>query len=341
MTTLIATAPRVLAWTGDATPAVLDTVTAALRMLHEAHRIQLVEHGDGADIVHTIGLAPVEAQRRTRRVHTVDHIELRSDRMQPANRWMRRLRHHVPPGAVLVAHGRTAGRVLVESGLAPGESVLCLPLVHPLQSPAGGFSQHIRAQVRQELGLTPGTRLILGTAPDASRRAAREWAQAVQQRCPTGVLAGHLLLAGEDAWQIRLAGGAVLSDRFPCGHLLSAADVFVAAARGLDAHCLGMDAAASGLPLVAVTTDAAAESVFARGNGHVVRPRAQQIARAVALLLDTGLPARHAPSAPTAAEGIAEVARGLLGAYRRALSLPLRTRTASNHDGHTPYTALG
>jgi hypothetical protein len=341
MATLIATAPRVLAVPGDATPAVLETVTAALRMLHEAHRIRLVEADDGADSVHTIGLTSTGTRDGTRRVHTVDHIELRSDRLEPVSRWVRRQRRHVPPGTVLVAHGRTAGRMLVESGLARGESVLCLPHVHPLHDDVHGFSPQARARVRRELGITPGTRLILGTAPDASRRTARGWAEAVQLRCPTGVLAGHLLPAGDDSWQIRLAGADVLSERFPCAHLFSAADLFVAAARALDAHCLGVDAAASGLPLVAVTTDAAAESVLASGNGHVVRPRSDQIARAVALQLNAGLPARHAPASPSPPEGVAEVARGLLGAYRRALSIPLRTRTASSHDGNALRIAFG
>jgi hypothetical protein len=300
-------------------------------MLSEAERIRIVGSEQDADVVHTIGTVNVRTPGSGRRVHTVDHIPLRTGQLAPAAWWVRNVRHDVPRTASWLTHGRTAGRLLVDAGVAPGERVYCLSLLPPLSrltwlSPALP-NRSTRAAIRNLLGIAPGVRLVLGVEPTTSRPGAGEWAAAVAGLRRPDVAVVQIRPgqnADADFWRVRLATGRELPDALGLAELLVAADLYVAAGHGLAACNPGTAAVASGLPLIAVTTDSAAELVRSGTTGYVVPPRADCVARAVDAQVEAGLPARGLTGGdPPQAPRLAELAHELLAAYRRALSSPL------------------
>jgi glycosyltransferase involved in cell wall biosynthesis len=105
--------------------------------------------------------------------------------------------------------------------------------------------------------------------------------------------------------------------------LLPAADLFVAAGLGLTACNPAAAAVAAGVRVIAAATDSAAELVRFGRTGLVVPPSPSAIAAAVVAGLDGVLPRTDGRTVPSGGESPVRVlARGLLGAYRRAVVSP-------------------
>jgi hypothetical protein len=238
-----------------------------------------------------------------------------------------------------LTHGRTAGRVLVDSGVARGERVHCLPLLSDPDAksshPDAGLARPERAvagersRARRELGLAPGMRLVVGAASTGGRSVARGWPRAVAELRRLDVVIGLAELvdgepAGDRPVLVHIAGRPAVG--LPLPELLAAVDVFVATGNDLNGYCHGVAATAASAPIIAVTTDSAAELVLAGAVGHIVRPRAELVAQAVAAQLDAGIPVRSRATTGLDGTGAAELARGLLRAYRRVLSVPAYAR---------------
>jgi hypothetical protein len=322
--------------TGNATHGVARGVLAALDMLNDAGRIHLVTDGSRVDIVHTVGtIGTVVAHRDlpADRVHTVDRIPLRGSRLAPAGWWIRQHRGSLPPGALWLTHGHTAGRILVDSGVARGERVHCLPLLSHLDARPTGPGRAAggeRSRARRDLGLAPGMRLVLGALPSGGRPGAREWPRAVADLHRPDVVVGLADLPDTEPADgqlvlVHVAGRPAVG--LPLEDLLAAVDVYVAAGNDLNGFCHGVAATAAGAALIAVTTDSAAELVLAGRAGHVVRPRSDLVAQAVAAQLDAGVPVRSRPvTGVSEVTGVGELACALLRVYRRVLSVPAGAR---------------
>ncbi|NMH96650.1 glycosyltransferase [Pseudonocardia acidicola] len=294
----------------------------AVELLLGAGRLRLARPGERADLLHTVGEVDGDAGLAAYRVHTVDRIPLRGHELVATRRWARRERRRAARCAVWLTHGRTAGRIVVEAALAPGERVRCLPVLSPWHAPGAGSRDGGAAErgaVRRELGIRPGVRLVVGVVPARRTAMLGDWAAAVER------------LGRSDVHVLRLSGEAGRAPAHPAGRLplpalLEAADLFVAAGQDLSAVSPGVSALAMGLPVVAVTTDSAAELVTSGLNGNVVAPRDDAIADAVAAHLDEARPPRRV--VPTADDRPAAhaLARGLLEIYRQALSGPGTSR---------------
>jgi hypothetical protein len=300
-------------------------LSAALAMLSEARRVRLAEPGQVADIVHTVGVESDRVSRFARRVHTVDCIPLRAGHLTPPTWWVLRERRRASVTAAWLTHGRTAGRLLVDAGVAPGDRVHCLPLLSPLESartqPAGGQ----RGEVRDLLGVAPGVRLVVGVGPAAHSRRGGNWPETLIDLERRDLLVAQIRSvdpASSDEYSVRI-GTRWLGQTLSTAQLLAAADVFVAAGRTLDACSAAAVALAQGLPVIAVTTDAAAELVVAGCTGFVVPPRARAVAKAVIAQLETGLPPRSTTVITVDhAHRVADLAHTLLAVYRHVLDVP-------------------
>jgi glycosyltransferase involved in cell wall biosynthesis len=77
-----------------------------------------------------------------------------------------------------------------------------------------------------------------------------------------------------------------------------------------------------GLPVVAVTTDGAAELVSSGCTGHVVASRVAAVAAAVAALLDEARPPRRAGAVADSRPSRADLALRLLEVYGQAVAWP-------------------
>jgi hypothetical protein len=298
---------------------------AALAMLSEARRVRLAEPGQIADIVHTVGVESNRASRLSRRVHTVDCIPLHAGHLTPPTWWVLRERRRASVTAAWLTHGRTAGRLLVDAGVAPGDRVHCLPLLSPLESARTQPAEGQRSAVRDLLGVAPGVRLVVGVGPAAHIRRGGNWPEALIDLERRDLLVAQIRSVdpvSSDEYSVRI-GSRWLTETLSTAQLLAAADVFVAAGRTLDACSAAAGALAQGLPVIAVTTDAAAELVVSGCTGFVVPPRAKAVAKAVIAQLETGLPPRSTTVITVDhAHRVADLAHTLLAVYRHVLELP-------------------
>lgn len=292
-------------------------IQEALQLLVGAGRVRLAGAGERADLVHTVG--DVGGSRSAAAsapwVHTVDRIPLRGRELTATRSWVRRERRRAARCTMVLTHGRTAGRLVVEAALAPGERVFCMPVLSPWQCLVGDPVAE-RARLRRALGIAPGVRLVVGVECAVAAQAPGDWASAIERlgRSDVRVLR---VRSGETA---PLPADAHRWGALPLTGVLGAADLFVATGHDLAAHSPGVSALAMGLPVLAVTTDSVAELVTSGRNGNVVAPRADAIAAAVAAHLDAAPPLGRVgvPVAGRSAAG--RMATGLLGVYQQALA---------------------
>ena len=329
--------PRIRIEWGSAVDSLGGVLRAALDLLDHGDRIRLVGPDEPADVVHTVGeVAPGAAAAAfgadAHRVHTVQTVPLRRGRLGPARWWARRERHRAGASVIWLVHGRVAAQLLVASGAAPGEQVHWLPLVAPLDCRADNPVD--RAAVRAGLGVPPGVVLVLECTPVGLTDTVGDWARRV-------VAERGDVMTMCCAVRSPTAGSATSADRgtsrstraWPQGlsfaELLAAADLFVAAQRGLTAANPGVAAVTAGVPVIAVTTDSTAELVRSGRNGFVVPPDQGAVAEAVRACLDGELPRFRAQpllagTGPGHDPVLKELARGLLRAYHCTLTAPAR-----------------
>jgi glycosyltransferase involved in cell wall biosynthesis len=323
--------PRVLMLGNVTANRVAAGLSAALAMLCDAERVRLAELGETADIVHTVGAVSDPAGGLVRRVHTVDRIPLRAGRLSPSSWWVLRERRRRSTTAAWLTHGRTAGRLLVDAGVAPGDRVHCLPLLPPVESMPLPYAGVWRSAVRSQLGVAPGVRLVVGVEPRERPWKACDWGGALLCQARRDLVVAQIQSedpVSSDRFFVKI-GNERLPETLSISQLLAAADVFVAAGCGLDAYSAAAGALADGIPVIAATTDAAAELVVAGRTGFVVPPRARSVARAVLAQLDTGLP-RRPGAVPRVDEAhrVADLAHALLMVYRQVLGAPAVGRAA-------------
>jgi hypothetical protein len=291
----------------------------AVGMLVDAGLVRPAGRTGPADLVHTVGEVHgvPTAGNGARRVHTLDRVVLRSGgRLAPSRQWLHRQRSRASGCAAVLTHGRTAGRVVVDSALAPGERVFCLPV---LPAPAAataaphGRATAARIDARRRLGVPPGVRLVLGT-PAGSGAAVGDWATALR-RLGRGDLLVVSAVGDDDSWW-QLA--------------LEAADLFIAAGRELSAASAAVSCLELGVPVITVTTDSAAELVTPGQDGRVVAPRVDAIVDAVVSAVDgTWLPLRASSGTPSPGPRTRDVARHLLTIYQETLAAPAPTGRAT------------
>jgi hypothetical protein len=314
--------PTVRFHVADACGALGRALSDAVALLIDDGLVRAAGRATRADLVHTVGdvYGSLAAGPAGRRVHTLDRVELRpSGQLAPTWRWLRRQRPRASGCSAVLTHGRTAGRVVVDSALAPGERVFCLPVL-PAPAAAPG-APHGRATVariaaRRRLGVPPGVRLVIGT-PSGSGAAVGDWATALRRLGRRDLLvaaAGDLAssTSGEEGswWQL----------------VLEAADVFIAAGRELSAASAAVSCIGLGVPVITVTTDSAAEVVTPGWDGRVVAPRVDSIVDAVVSALDGAwLPLRRTSGIPGPGPRTQDLARHLLTIYEEALASPAPT----------------
>jgi glycosyltransferase involved in cell wall biosynthesis len=255
-------------------------------------------------------------------VRTVETIPLRNGRLIAAPAWLRQERRY-GTATTWLAHGYTAGRLLLDAGLASSRRLHCLPLVGVLTPVQSQSRAAARASTRARLGLAPGARLILastsenGSWPAGAGRWQRDLTAA---RRPDLALMQISPLQPPGSYEVSHAITGQSIDTLPLYALLAACDLFVTDSRELSACAPAVNAAEWGIPVLATANDSAAELVLTRSAGTVVRGGDSELARAVLEELDTGLLRRATTGAvPDAASQIAEFARALLGTYRRML----------------------
>jgi glycosyltransferase involved in cell wall biosynthesis len=313
VTTVFEAPPRVRIDVGSTSDSLAAALRTAAGLLTRSGRIRLVNAGADAELVHTVSGVAGPVPAGTHHVHTVDRVALRRG-LRATRRWVRQERSATAESTVWLAHGRTTARLLVSAGLTAGERVHCLPVLAP---PHGRPArEHDRAELRRTLGIAPGVRLVLGCEPGEDSADTGDWITAVRELGRTDVAVALCSLDGED-------------NRPRLADLLTAADLFVAAGNDLAACNPGAAAIAAGLPVVAVTTDSAADLIDAGRTGYVVPPDAEAVAAAVAAHLDGAVPTRREPVGPDERRLAGRLARDLLAAYDRALSgPPVRARKA-------------
>jgi hypothetical protein len=293
----------------DAAP-VAAALRDALDLLIVAGRIRWADRGDRADLLHTVGDVET-ADGAPHRVHTVHRIPLRTGSKPAATRrWVLTERHRHVRGSVWLAHGRTAARMVVEAGLAPGERVRCLPLLSPwrldIATEQGTCNPAQRVAVRRELGVRPGVRLVVDVTRRSCPAEVDGWPSAVRR------------LQRTDVQVLCPLGGDRMTVPLPV--LLTAGDLIVTTGSELTATSAAVPALAAGVPVVTVTTDPAADLVEAGRTGLVVAPRLDAVVDAVVAWLDNG-PASWRRGPERSAQPVRpELARCLLGAYGDALT---------------------
>lgn len=295
------------------------TVRSAVELLAGVGALQLVGPGEAADLVHTVGAVPDPAPGGLRLVHSVDRVPLRRRGLAPSRWWLRQERRHAADSAAWLAHGRTTARILVDAGLIAAERMHCLPVLPPpmAEAPTAGTSSReprTRAALRRELGVPPGVGLVVGARPEAT--GIGDWAAAIERLHRTDVR----------VLRYRTASGRLgpAERRRQLGDLLCAADLFVAAGNELAACNAGAAAIELGVPVVAVSTDSAAELVDTGRTGFVVPPQPDAVAGAVRAYLDGGLRRRRTFDAVLDDRRVLErLARTLAQVYGDALAAPV------------------
>lgn len=314
----------------EAHPSAADltaNIRAALEMLADARRIELVGSGDTADVVHTIGSAQVHWAGRALRVHSIERLPLRANGLSAAGWWVRSCSRMAPAVATWLVHGQTAGRLLVSSGVAPGERIRCLPLLGPAAAGPSSFSTgESRAVLRRALDVAPGVKLALGLEPETSHVGAAAWAPALQalRRSDLAVAQLRPVLGAPGHYAVHRVDDRHRAVTAPLPLVLRAADLLVAADSGLAASSPAAAAAETGLPVVAVTTDSAAELVLSGAAGCVVPARAEAVAQGVVALLERGVTTRQfGPGPQEERRKVAVLAHDLLDTYRQSLSVSM------------------
>lgn len=302
--------PRVRLECAATVDGLATVLEVAVGILADARRIQPAGPGEPADVLHTVG--EVAAGRFTgaaRRVHTVDRVALRRGGLTATTGWAHRQRRFAGAVVTWLVHGSTAGQVLVASGVVQGDRVHGLPLVAPRRGGSAGGQD--RSAVRDRLGIAPGVGLVVGCEPGPGQ-SVPGWADAIGELRRTDVA-----VIRYEADRHGRAGALSFDE------LLLAADLFVAAGLGLTACNPAAAAVAAGVPVIATTTDSAAELVRFGRTGFVVPPHPAPIAAAVRAGLDGALPrGGRRPPRPRDDAELHSLARGLLGAYHRALRSP-------------------
>ena len=311
---------RVCAYPDGQAAALSARLGAGLAMLAEARRIALVGPDEPADIAHAVGAAEVTG-RATSRLRSVDVIPLRSGRLAASPGWVRRERR-THPGATWLAHGHSAGRLLLAAGLAPAGRVHCLPLLCPPVEEPEPSRAAVRAAVRERLGLRPGQRLVIGheLAATGGQESGREpgWERDLRSygRHEIVVVRIRPVDREQSQYRVRTDGTGWLPEPLSLTALLAGGDGFVAADPHLAACSPAVAALDWGLPVVARATDAVSDPVLTRGVGAVVPAGAGRIARGVLELLDGDLLCSRAAPGPLPGHRLAEFAHSLLSVYR-------------------------
>ena len=293
--------PRVRLVCAATVDGLATALEGALETLADAGRIWSGGPDDAVDILHTVGdVSPHRFAGSAHRVHTVDRVALGRKGLTAATGWAHRQRRLAGDVVTWLVHGRTAGQVLVASGVVPGDRVHALPVIAPPRSTVDRGMD--RSATRERLGIAPGVGLVVGC--ETSRgQAVRHWADAIRDTGRTDIAVVTYRACEEPS----------------LANLLAAADLFVAAGLGLTACNPAAAAVAAGVRVIAVATDSAAELVRSGRTGLVVPPSPVAIAAAVSASLDGALPQAERRAAPT---GERSLARGLLAAYRWALVSP-------------------
>lgn len=314
--------PTVRLHVADASGALGQALSEAVGLLLAAGVVRQAGRTACANLAHTVGevgglLAEVPGVRR---VHTLDRVVLRpTGQLVLSRQWLYRERKRASGCSAVVTHGRTAGRLVVESGLVPGERVYSLPVlpappvaVEARRSPRVTAA---RLDARRRLGVPPGVRVVIGS-PSGGDWAVGDWAAALRR------------LGRRDLLVIDVPDGTS-SATGPSGPswpvLLQAADLFVAAGRGLAAASAAVTSLGLGIPVVAVTTDSAAELVTPGWNGRVVAPRVDAIVSAVVSGLDVPLLPGRDGVAVRPAPHMHDLAEDLLSIYAEVLATPAPT----------------
>ena len=272
-----------LRFPGSAGP-MTGALRAAVDLLAVGGAVRLT--GRAAEIEHTLG------EERARgdapgHVHTVDRIPMR--RGFPDRLWSRR--QPSMPHTVWVTHGELARRVLVATGLAPGERVHALPVLaaRPTAPPT-------RREARRALGVAPGVRVVTGTTRALPGRC--RWAERLTRRARSDLRVLDACVHGPAA--------------------LAAADVIVADCPDLTGWAVAAPALDAGPAVVALDTDSTAELLAAgHAHGSVVAHDPDAVVSAVLAHLDL-LPARSGSRPPTGE--IDDLARRLFRVYQHALA---------------------
>ncbi|HEX8973795.1 hypothetical protein [Oryzihumus sp.] len=302
-------------------------LVAALEMLTDARRVELVGSGDTADVVHTTGSTQVPWAGRALRVHSIERLPLRENGLSPAGWWVRSCNRMIPAVATWLVHGQTAARLLVSSGVAPGGRIRCLPLLGPAAAaPSSTSIGETRADLRRVLDVAPGVRLAVGLEPGTSHLGAAAWAPTLHALRRSDLVVAQLrpVPGAPGQYAVRRVDGRHGAVTAPLAVVLRAADVIVATDSGLAAASPSAAAVDVGLPVVAVTTDSAAELVLSGGAGCVVPPRAEAVAQAVVSMLEGGVTARRfGPGPQDERRKVALLAHHLLDTYRQSLTVAM------------------
>lgn len=235
------------------------------------HRNASIERAVGdADLVHALGL---EAARLVQSVGvpesvplvvTVDDVDerrrLRRLFGSPFSTLRRRnaLRWLVP--------GCTATFRLLHSGLVRGDQVVTLPLL-PFAEQLHREWTVARAAARLQLGVAPGTHVVVGVGPSHAAAMRRVGSTIVRR---AGEIVGVWIDTGQRARpRVGRSGGLIVVTASEGRQLLPAMDVLLADGSLLVARHAAVDARWAGVPIVTTPTDAAAEMVRHSINGYV------------------------------------------------------------------------
>lgn len=314
-------APSVALRMQESTAPLAAWLRAAHELLLDAGRVRPAIASAPPDVVHTVGEVPPPAPGPLL-VRTVETIPLRNGRLVVAPTWLRRERRY-GAATTWLAHGYTAGRLLLDAGLASSRRLHCLPLLGALAVGSSEPRTATRAGTRARLGLAPGARLVVTSAahggawPEGGGRWQRELAAA---RRPDVALVQISPGQPQGTYQVSESTTGRSMGTLPLYSVLAACDLFVTVNRDLTACSPAVTAVEWGIPVVATASDSAAELVLTRSAGTVVRGSDTEVVRAVLDELDTGLPHAAATArVPDVQHQLAECARALLGVYRRAL----------------------
>ncbi len=215
----------------------------------------------GADVVHAHGLragaltALALLGRRTPLVVTLHNLPVGSVRVRAISTGLESVVAHQADAVLgvsgdLVSRMARRGAVRTERALVPA----------PPGRPASGSRQQLAARLRSELGLAPGTVLIVTVARLAVQKGLPLWLDAVAeltQRRPGADLA--VLIAGEGPLRADLAGRArrerlpvhLLGVRSDVADLFTAADIAVCPSVWEGQPLVVQEALRAGAPLVA------------------------------------------------------------------------------------------
>ena len=306
------------------TDGVAAATAEAVMRLAERGVVELAPQQPGAtvpacdvDLVHTVGSAEQAYLRdRPARSSLVPWVHS-LDAPPPARRHRRytggRVRltmTSIDPRWYLV-HGHTAWRAALDSGVIPADRTHCAPVV-PVAIDALGDPVHVtRRQQRQALGITPGTRVVLGCGPRDDR--GRRMLQRAVARLGRDDVATFWI---DD----QKSGGTSLIA------MLLAADVFVATSNRLGAANVGALALDTGARTIAESCDPCAE-LLSDGRGIVIATDdVAALSTALGSVVDERR--RFADMGERHTRRVDQLARSIERLYERALERPFTLRAA-------------